>query len=206
MANRKKPKPEAASEPFVIYPPGSRIGIAWGNGTDAAPEDYAGFHTYLASQGIVVAAATTGSAANGDAIIAAAEELRALGCTRILAVGHSQGAGGALRAARRSSLITAIIPICVNPDFSGSLPVCPAFFITGSADRVSPPPKVQLLVARYPGAAVHGTRLGMNHYGPTGAATAIRKYVAAYILDSTGDEFDRIFSDRNWKTTSQPAD
>ena len=101
MSKRKKPKPEAASEPFVIYPPGSRI---------------------------------------------------------------------------------------------------------GSNDRVSPPSKVQLLVSRYPGSAVHGTRLGMNHYGPTGAATAIRKYVAAYILDSTGDEFDRIFADRNWKTTSQPAD
>ena len=206
MSKRKKPKPEAASEPFVIYPPGSRIGIAWGNGTDALVEYYAGFHQWLSQQGIVVAAATTGSAANGDAIIAAAEELRALGCTRILAVGHSQGAGGALRAARRSTLFAAVIPICVNPDFSGSLPTVPAFFVTGSNDRVSPPSKVQLLVSRYPGSAVHGTRLGMNHYGPTGAATAIRKYVAAYILDSTGDEFDRIFADRNWKTTSQPAD
>jgi predicted esterase len=185
---------------LVVYDaPGSKIGVAWGNGTGGSVEDYEPFLRWLSEQGIVVVATTTPTAWSGDEIIRAAEALRNRGCTRIVAMGHSQGAGGALRAASRSPLFDAVVPIQPAPALDPrDLPLAPAFFVTGSLDELAPAEDVQdKLVEPYQGSVVHGTRLNLGHLGPTGGATEIRQYIRDFVL--ANPEFDRIFDDPNWK-------
>jgi pimeloyl-ACP methyl ester carboxylesterase len=85
--------------------------ITWGNGTDATPGDYTTLLDHLASWGFTVIATVLANTGSGNEITAAAEYLVIqdstpgspfdgdLDINEIAAVGHSQGAGGATRAA-----------------------------------------------------------------------------------------------------------
>ena len=84
--------------------------LTWGNGTGATPTQYSQLLTHLASWGFVVIASTstaTGTAAEmlaGEDFLVAAEDTPAspffgkLDLSAIGAFGHSQGAGGTMRA------------------------------------------------------------------------------------------------------------
>jgi len=88
--------------------------ITWGNGTGAPPEAYAYFLDHLASWGFVVIASRQPSAGSGQELRDAIAYLQAeneragspfyqhLDMTRVGAMGHSQGAMGALNAMRDS--------------------------------------------------------------------------------------------------------
>lgn len=194
--------PTPTPELQVYNAPGATVGVAWGNGTGGDVSDYEPFFRWLNSQGIVVIAATTPNAGSGDEIVKAAQALRAMGVTRVVAMGHSQGAGGALRASAKSDLFDAVVPIqpgTVFPDRNdiSDFPVVPAFFVTGSLDRLSVATDVQERLAEpYPGPVVHGTRRGIGHFAPTGDAGEVRQYVAWFILDDL--KFNGIFSDSKW--------
>jgi predicted dienelactone hydrolase len=85
--------------------------VTWGNGTGGKPADVAVFLRHLASYGFTVIATTLPNTGSGREIDAAARYLVAqdsvpgsvfyhrLDITEVAAVGSSQGAGGAVRAA-----------------------------------------------------------------------------------------------------------
>lgn len=94
--------------PAVSFP--SPI-VTWGNGTDADPADYSTLLDHLASWGFTVVASIRPDTGSGREILAAARELTAedhrkgsiyfghLATHAVAAMGHSQGAAGAVRAA-----------------------------------------------------------------------------------------------------------
>ena len=85
--------------------------VTWGNGTGSAPGKYSTFLSHLASYGFTVIASTLPNTGSGHEIDAAAHYLVAqdsaagsvfhghLDVNEVAAVGHSQGATGAVRAA-----------------------------------------------------------------------------------------------------------
>ena len=113
--------------------------ITWGNGTDATPAAYSTLLNHFASHGFTVIATTSTNTASGNGIAAAANYLVAqastpgsifyenLDVTKIAAVGHSQGAAGATRAATNNpNLITTLMTFSL-PDlkWAGTGAECP---------------------------------------------------------------------------------
>ena len=84
--------------------------LTWGNGTGAAPAQYSQLLTHMASWGFVVVASASGAVGSGAELLAGEDFLVAangqstsaffgkLDLTAIGAFGHSQGAGGTMRA------------------------------------------------------------------------------------------------------------
>jgi pimeloyl-ACP methyl ester carboxylesterase len=113
--------------------------VTWGNGTDATPEMYSRFLTHLASHGFTVIASTLTNTGSGNQIAAGARYLVAqnsaagsvfngnLDVSHVAAVGHSQGAGGATRAATNNpTLITTLMTFSLpNTTWVGANPNCP---------------------------------------------------------------------------------
>jgi pimeloyl-ACP methyl ester carboxylesterase len=85
--------------------------VTWGNGSGATPETYSAFLNHLASWGFSVIASTQTQAGSGAEVLAGAQYMVAqnakpgsifyhhLDPGAVAAAGHSQGAGGATRAA-----------------------------------------------------------------------------------------------------------
>ena len=168
----------------------STVGVAWGNGTDAPESYYRPLFRTLNKAGISVAAATTGQAGDGKDIILAGELLAELGCTRIVAMGHSQGGGGATRAAAaRPDLFDAVCPIMPARGDVGWLP---CFVVSGERDRLAPAATVARNFVRfYPGPILHAERRGVNHYQWDDAEIMAR--VTLFALDGEID------LDRRWR-------
>jgi pimeloyl-ACP methyl ester carboxylesterase len=160
--------------------------ITWGNGTGASPTAYAGGLNHFASWGFVVVASTSPSTGHGTEMIAGAHYLAAengrsgslffgkLDTGNIAAVGHSQGAGGAINAANRSNgLITAVLPIStptvfgfwlvVGEGFSPAQLTAPVFFVTGANDVLAPPSASVSFYQQVPGPAAVGVRTTVGH-------------------------------------------
>jgi hypothetical protein len=96
--------------------------VTWGNGSLATPADYPGLLNHLASWGFAVVASTSSTTGKGTEMLAGAQHLVAadadpaspffgkLDTAHVAAVGHSQGAGGAVNATTRSGgLITTTV-------------------------------------------------------------------------------------------------
>jgi hypothetical protein len=172
--------------------------LTWGNGTFAAPSQYAYLLTHMASWGFVVIATEDKNSGVGQTILDGANYLinangnsasiffHKLNVNQIGALGHSQGASGAINALIKSGgTIKTVMPIelpaqtwcsspinCVDTQHltSGSV-----FFIDGSTDLlISPPTQLpvvtgeQSIDAYYnavPGgvAKLKGTLIGPNH-------------------------------------------
>ena len=179
------------ADPLAVYAvPGADTGVAWGNGTNASVSYYLPLIRELNRNGVSVVAATTGQAWSGEEIALAGEALEALGCTRIIAMGHSQGAGGALRAARdRPDLFVAVCPIMPGADIYSD---CPCFLVTAERDLQAVKQAAAKLDAWYPGPLLHGERKGINHY-QTGDRELCRR-VAQFA--ATGDA---TLSTRYWR-------
>jgi hypothetical protein len=113
--------------------------VTWGNGTNATPDMYSTLLSHLASYGFTVIASTLTNTGSGNEIDAAAHYLVAqdtaagsvfrgnLNVRHIAAVGHSQGAGGAVRAATNDpALITAVMTFSLpNTIWVSANPDCP---------------------------------------------------------------------------------
>lgn len=113
--------------------------VTWGNGTNATPTMYTTLLRHLASYGFTVVAPVATNTGSGRSIDAAAQKMVALNATagsvfaghldtaHVGAAGHSQGAGGATRAATNDpSLITALLTFSLpNTTWIGTNPDCP---------------------------------------------------------------------------------
>jgi pimeloyl-ACP methyl ester carboxylesterase len=137
--------------------------VTWGNGTDSTPPQYTTFLSHLASYGFSVIGTTSQLTKSGVDIDDAAHYLAAqaetagsvfygsLDVSRIAAVGHSQGAGGATRAALNdpaliTTLMTFSLPVVYwlnGPSIAGLTQ--PAFLISthGIWDSVVAPPVIE---------------------------------------------------------------
>jgi pimeloyl-ACP methyl ester carboxylesterase len=113
--------------------------VTWGNGTGGTPADVSTLLSHFASYGFTVIASTLGNTGSGNEIDAAAHYLVAqdstvgsvfaghLDTSEVAAVGHSQGAGGAVRAATNDpALIKTVMTFSLpNTIWVGPNPDCP---------------------------------------------------------------------------------
>jgi hypothetical protein len=113
--------------------------VTWGNGSGSTPGQYSTLLNHFASYGITVIATTSTTTGSGNGIAAAANYLVAqestpgsvfngkLDVTRIAAVGHSQGAAGATRAASFNHDLISTLMTYSMPDikWAGTGPECP---------------------------------------------------------------------------------
>src|SRR5580704_6804521 len=113
--------------------------VTWGNGTTGRPAMVSTLLGHLASYGFTVIASTSGWTGSGTQIDAAAHYLAAQDTTagsvfyhkldvhKVAAVGHSQGAGGAVRAATHDpALITTVLTFSLpNTFWARPNPGCP---------------------------------------------------------------------------------
>lgn len=119
---------DAAGRTFTTFSPSNyaALGFAspivtWGNGSGATTSQYTALLTHFAQWGFTVIASTQTNAGSGIEVDAGAHDLVAqnavagspfyqhLDVTKVAAVGHSQGAGGATRAATNDPLITTLL-------------------------------------------------------------------------------------------------
>jgi hypothetical protein len=117
--------------------------VTWGNGTAATPRMYSTLLSHLASYGFTVIASTSPMTGGGTQIDAAARYLlaqdgrpgsvfyRRLDVHHVAAVGHSQGAGGAVKAAISdpaviTALMTFSLPVTLWLDRAQHRPADPA--------------------------------------------------------------------------------
>jgi len=113
--------------------------VTWGNGTGSTPGKYSALLSHLASYGFTVIASTLPNTGSGNEIDAAAHYLVAqdsaagsvfdgrLDVNEVAAVGHSQGATGAVRAATNDpALIKTVLTFSLpNPFWAAPNPDCP---------------------------------------------------------------------------------
>jgi hypothetical protein len=174
--------------------------LTWANGTNAVTSQYNYLLTHLASWGFVVIATEDKATGPGQTVLDAANYLVArngdpasmffhkLDVSNIGALGHSQGAGGAINAMIKSmGSIKTSLPIelpshawctgnCIDTSTLGAGSI---FFVDGSLDPISPPTQppgtsgLQSIAAFYgatPAAIpkVKGTLIGPSHNDVTG--------------------------------------
>jgi hypothetical protein len=171
--------------------------LTWGNGTKAQPGQYDYFLKHLASWGFVIVATEDKNTGTGQTIIEAAKYMvgensnpssiffHKLNAKEIGALGHSQGATGAINAMIKSGgSIKTVIAIelpkqffcssSVNCTDTKNLTAGSVFFIDVSEDGISPPIQYswesgeQSIKAYYDAtpsgiAKVKGTLIGPNH-------------------------------------------
>lgn len=177
--------------------------ITWGNGTGAVSNNVAYFLKHMASWGFVVIATQDHATGSGQTILDAANFLVSananpasifyskLNISQIGAIGHSQGAGGAINAMLNSAgVIKTVIPIELpGQQFSftsgtsidtSNITQGSVFFVDGSLDiPVSPPTQsasvagLQSIAAYYnavPNSVkkLKGTLIGPTHNDVTG--------------------------------------
>jgi pimeloyl-ACP methyl ester carboxylesterase len=113
--------------------------VTWGNGTNAVPSMYTTLLSHFASYGFTVIATTLTNTGSGREIDAAAHYLvdqdstagsvfdGRLDTSEVAAVGHSQGATGAVRVATMDpTLITSLMTFSLpNAFWAGTNPDCP---------------------------------------------------------------------------------
>lgn len=137
--------------------------VLWGNGTFLNPGSYDALLRHLASHGFVVAAANTSNALSGQEMLAGLDHLTTFNgdpssvfynkvdLTRVAAIGHSQGGGGAINAGADPRVDTVIgIQPFLGTDSGLHGPV---LYLSGEADTVISPASV---LAKYDG---QGTRI-----------------------------------------------
>ncbi|MDR8412795.1 alpha/beta hydrolase [Nonomuraea sp. 3-1Str] len=184
--------------------------ITWGNGTNAVPTQYSGVLTQLASWGFAVVASTDTTTGTGSEMIAAAQYLAdrnadassvfygKLDVTKVGAVGHSQGAGGSVNTAiKTSGLIDTVVPISlpapiwVSPGdaFSVSKLACPVLFLSGANDVIiSPHSAIQTYYGQVPNAAAKALLKGADHNTIQGTGGGFLGYLTAWLMYRLQDD------------------
>jgi predicted dienelactone hydrolase len=150
--------------------------ILWGNGTGAKVSSYRPVLRHLATHGFVVVAANTPEAGTGAEMLACLDQVGKgslapkLDLSKVGAMGHSQGAWGAIQAGR-DGRIKATAPI--QPG-GGNMRIeavtaqsAPMLLISGGDDRIAPPARAQALIFRTaPVPVVWATLKGAGHLAP----------------------------------------
>jgi hypothetical protein len=189
--------------------------LTWGNGTYATPSLYAGILNQLASWGFVVVAPTNTMTGTGAEMLAGVQEMLRLNnspssifygkldTNAIGALGHSQGAGGALRTAVNSNrLIKAAVLIDLPAQvwiskaadaFDPAQLTVPTLFLGGSEDWLVASPKI--LRAYYdavPGQAALLILNGADHLVPQRSGGRYLGYLTAWMMcQLQGDHYAR---------------
>jgi hypothetical protein len=166
--------------------------VLWGNGTFLNPTHYDALLRHLASHGFIVAAANTSNAGSGREMLAGLDNLTAFNSqqgnrfygkvdlTRVATVGHSQGGGGAIEAARDARVDTTVPIQPWMGDVSGLRGT--AFFLSGQNDTTIPPATVRQKYDASSGIpAAYGELAGADHLQPIVNGNGYRAPVTAWL-------------------------
>jgi len=174
--------------------------LTWGNGTNSNACAYSSALTTLARWGYVVIAANSPSTGDGTQVLAAAQHMLSensnpasvffnkLDTAKFASIGHSQGAGGAVKAAIASNnLIKTVVTLSLSdPVFftligqtapDTSLLSVPIFFVRGGADFIASEPGSHAYWDGVPGGAAKASLKGADHNNLTAAGG----YVTAWL-------------------------
>lgn len=166
--------------------------VLWGNGTFLTPEHYDALLRHLATQGFIVAAANTSNAGSGREMLAGLDNLtrfnadpqsrfyRRVDTGTVGTMGHSQGGGGAIEAARDPRVDTTV-PL---EPFLGTTAGLhgPAFFMSGENDNVIPPASVRQRYDASSGIpAAYADVANADHITPALDAGAFRGPITAWL-------------------------
>ena len=188
--------------------------LTWGNGTGGTPSNYTGILTHLASWGFVVIASNSGSTGTGTQIRDGAYYLvnqdatpasmfyQKLDIANVGALGHSQGAGGALNATILSGgVITSTLTVALPDPFWWSTPVpnmaaFPSggqiFFIRGTSDFLATESAALNWYNPVPGGAAKAAQKSAGHNEIQNANTRLKGYVTAWMMYTLrGDAYAR---------------
>ncbi|MBV9707633.1 MAG: alpha/beta hydrolase [Chloroflexi bacterium] len=188
--------------------------LTWGNGTDAVPSQYTGVLNQVASWGFVIIASTSKQTGTGNEMLAGAQDMvglnknssgifyNKLNIDEVGALGHSQGAGGSVRATVNSGgLIKTDVPICLpaqifvsKPDaFDPSQLTVPTLFLGGSKDLLIASPLTLLgYYNKVPGAAALLVLNGADHVTIQGQGGRFLGYLTAWLMyQLQGDQYAR---------------
>jgi len=184
--------------------------ITWGNGTNATPALYPGVLNQLASWGFVVIASTSTATGTGNEILAAVDYLVArnddpaslfyqkLDTGKIGAAGHSQGAGGSVRATFASNgLVRTVVPIALpdpvwaspGHEFDISQLTVPVLFLGGVNDFfISPPRTLTTYYNQVPGAAAKASLKNAGHNTIQNTGGGFLGYLTAWFMYHLQDD------------------
>jgi hypothetical protein len=188
--------------------------LTWGDGSFGTPENYPGVLNQLASWGFVIIAWTSGQTGTGNEMLAGAQDLvnlnsdsdskfyNKLNTDAIGAFGHSQGAGGSLRATLDSDgLIKTVVPICLpsliwvnkNDTFDLTKLTVPILFLGGSNDwLIAPPWALWVYYNEVSGAAAMLVLIGADHNTIQHTGGGYLGYLTAWMMyQLQGDEYAR---------------
>ncbi|MFD1815616.1 alpha/beta hydrolase [Rhodococcus gannanensis] len=176
--------------------------VTFGNGSYATHEQYEGLLRHLASWGFVVVVADSSVTGDGTEILAAARYVLAqndnpesifhdrIDVEHVGAVGHSQGAGGAINASTDSGGLVTSTAVLDLPDpwwFTRPVDVIdvarltgPVFYLTGAEDPVSTAVPQAAYHAVSPVPAARGRLLGVGHNWPSDGV-GFRGYLTAWL-------------------------
>ncbi|WP_458682736.1 poly(ethylene terephthalate) hydrolase family protein [Prescottella equi] len=183
--------------------------VTFGNGSYATFEQYEELLRHLASWGFVAVVADSSVTGDGTEILSAARYVLArnddpesvfhdrIDVDHVAAVGHSQGAGGAVNASADSrGLITSTAVLDLPDPWWVTRPVDaidvaqltgPVFFLTGADDPASTAIPQAAYHAVTPGPAARGRLLGVGHNWPADGG-GFRGYLTAWLrFTLTGD-------------------
>lgn len=185
--------------------------VTFGNGSYATYEQYEELLRHLASWGFVVVVADSSVTGDGTEILAAARYILAqkdnpesvfhdrIDITRVAAVGHSQGAGGAINASTDSDgLITSTAVLDLPDPWWATRPVdavdvtrltSPVFYLTGAEDPVSTAVPQAAYYAASPVPTARARLLGVGHNWPTDGG-GFRGYLTAWLRFTLTDDTD----------------
>lgn len=188
--------------------------LTWGNGTGATPSKYDGILTHLASWGFVVIASNSGQTGLGTEILNGANWMvgqnansasifyHKLDVANVGALGHSQGAGGALNATLNSGgLITSTLTAALPDPLWWSTPVpnmttypvaSQIFFVRGTSDFLATESAAVNWYNPVPGGAAKAGQKSAGHNEIQSASTRLKGYVTAWMLYTLrGDTYAR---------------
>lgn len=180
------------------------------NGSHARPTRYTGLREHLASWGHVVVASTCTATGTGREVLAAArhvvqEQSRPgspfegrLAVDRVAAVGHSQGAAGAVNAALAGGGLVGAVVACNLPrplwvsrrdHFDLTRLAAPTLLLTGTADRaICSGAVVAAYHRQLAGPAACAARIGAGHNAVQGPAHGFLGVITAWLrLHLAGD-------------------
>jgi hypothetical protein len=189
--------------------------LTWGNGTYATPGHYGGILNQLASWGFVVIAPTNTMTGTGAEMLAGIREMLRLNnspssiffgkldTNAVGALGHSQGAGGALRAVVNSNrLIKTAVLIDLPAQvwiskaadaFDPAQLTVPTLFLGGSRDLLIASPKIlRDYYNSVPGQAALLILNGADHLVPQRSGGRYLGYLTAWMMyQLQGDRYAR---------------
>ena len=188
--------------------------LTWGNGSFGQVSGYKDLLDHLASWGFVVVAAISGWTGTGDEMLVGAQDMvglnsdsssmffNTLNTDAVGALGHSQGAGGTVRATLHSGgLIKTALPICLpapiwvnhSDAFNLSLMTVPVLFLGGNNDWIiSSPLALLAYFLEVPGAAALLDLNGADHLTIKGDGDGYRGYLTAWMMyQLQGDQYAR---------------